>query len=129
MTDKQLILKILAPTKEIFSGGVKYLLIRTPKGEKGILSGHENCVEIITQGDFKVTTDTEEITFTSAGGSLFLEDNTAAIVSEAVDFAWHYETMLKERREELGRRYSEEIKSEADLQRIKMALRRSLINN
>lgn len=127
MADKQLELKILTPTKEVFSGIIKYLLINTSNGQKGILSGHENCVEIIKEGDFKVSTQNQELIFSSAGGTLFLENNKMKIISEFAEFAENYEAMLKERVEELSRRYSEEIKSEADLQRIKIALRRSLI--
>lgn len=127
MADKQFELKILTPTKEVFSGAIKYLLIHTSNGQKGILAGHEDCIEIIREGDFKVSTQNGELIFSSAGGTLFLEDNTVKIISESAALAENYEAMLKERVAELSKRYSEEIKSEADLQRITMALRRSLI--
>lgn len=127
MADKQFQLKIITPTEAVFHGGIEYLLIKTSKGQKGILYGHESCIELVGEGDFKVLADDEELIFRTSGGTLFLEANHAVIIAELAALAADYDGMLKERAEELKRRYSEEVQSEIELQRIKMALRRSLL--
>ncbi|HIU77325.1 MAG TPA: hypothetical protein IAC62_15665 [Candidatus Pelethocola excrementipullorum] len=127
MSDKQFQLKIITPIKVVFDEKIKYLLITTSNGKKGILYNHESCIELLSEGDFKVVTDERELVFKSSGGTLYLEDNHAVIVAEMAALSTEYDTLIKERIEELSRRYSEEIQSDIELKKINIALRRSLM--
>lgn len=127
MSDKQFQLKIITPIKVVFDDKIKYLLITTSNGQKGILYNHESCIELLSEGDFKVVTDERELVFKSSGGTLYLEDNHAVIVAEMAALSTEYDTLIKERIEELSRRYSEEIQSDIELKKINIALRRSLM--
>lgn len=127
MADKKFRLKIITPTEVIFHQEIEYLLIQTSEGQKGILPGHESCIELVSEGDIKVLADGREVLFKTAGGTLFLEQNEGVIMAELAALSSEYDEMLRMRAEELKRRYSEEVQSEIELQRIKMALRRSLM--
>lgn len=127
MSDKHFQLKIITPIKVVFDGDINYLLITTSRGQKGILYNHESCIELMAEGDFKVVTGEEELLFRSSGGTLYLEDNHAVIVAEMAALSTEYDALIKERLEELSRRYSEEIQSDIELKKINIALRRSLM--
>lgn len=127
MSDKQFQLKIITPTKIVFDKAIDYLLIATSKGQKGILSGHEDCIELLGKGDFSVLVNEEKVLFRSSGATLYFTNNHATIVAEMAALATEYDALIKQRITELNRRYSEEIKSENELKRINIALRRSLM--
>lgn len=119
---------ISTPYGDAYNSEVDYLLCTTAEGDIGIRKNHENVMLLVLPGDIKISADKSEIVYKSEGGMLIFHDNNAVFVTAFAALASEYNEKRYEYLEQLEKRYSDQLKSEADLQRMKMAMHKSLTN-
>lgn len=125
--DKKLVLIVTSPYGTVLEKKVQSTLFTTVEGEISIRAKHENGVYQIKAGSFFVREDDEPEEYCSLGGLVLVEDSKMYLISSLVAPAKTFEKEKEKHLALLGQRYSEDLKSEADLQRVQMALRKSLI--
>lgn len=125
--DKKLGLYITSPYGEVVEKRVQSILFTTLEGEISIRAKHENGVYQIKPGPFFIREEEDAEEYCSLGGMALVEENKVRLISPLITLAKTFEKEREEHLQRLGQRYSEDLKSEADLQRVQMALRNSLI--
>lgn len=125
--DKKLKLCITSPYGEVIEKRVQSVLFTTVEGEIAIRAKHENGVYQIKSGSFFIREEDESEEYCSLGGVALVENNEVNLISSLVTPAKIFEKEREKHLQLLGQRYSEDLKSEADLQRVQLALRNSLI--
>ena len=117
---------ISTPCDRPFDAEAEYILLGTPEGDIGVRPRHEDAVLVVKPGPVMIHTGGREQPYTTAGGVFYLEKNRATLLTSFAAPTAEYEKKRAQYRDQMHQRYSEEIKSEADLHRMKMAMQRSL---
>ena len=117
---------ISTPYDHPFDAEAEFVLLCTPEGDIGVRPRHENAVLVVKPGPVVVHAGGKKLSYTTKGGVFYLQGGSANLLTSFAAPAAEYEKKRARYLEQLQQRYSEEIKSEADLQRIQMALQRSL---
>ena len=112
--------------ENVFDAEVSSVLLTTPEGEVGLRARHENVVYAIKAGEIVVETKAGTVQFTTDGGILYLNENRAVLLTAFAALSNEYEEKKEERQKKRAQRDSEELKNEADLQRVRMTLQQTL---
>ena len=112
--------------EDVFDAEVFFILLTTPEGEVGLRARHENIVYVVKAGEIEVETKTDTLQFTTDGGILHMSENQAVLLTAFAALSSEYEAKKEERQRRRVQRDSEELKNEADLQRVRMTLQQTL---
>ena len=84
----KLILKIVSPDGEIFSGEAKSVIVTTVNGELQILAGHADLIAPLATGRAKLTlTDGTERSAAVSGGFILVTKEETKVVATTFEFA------------------------------------------
>lgn len=89
-----MLLKILTPEREIFSGDVKSVTLPTQDGEITVLAGHIPLVSLLKSGEILIRQGSETIPLAVSGGMIKI---TGADVTILADSAERVEEIIEER--------------------------------
>ena len=115
--------------ESVFDDDIFSVLVSTPEGDAGLLPHHENFLCVVKPGEIKVKTKSDTLCFTTDGGILHMCDNKTVLLTGFAALSSEYTEKRGERQSFREKRDSEEMKSEAELQRIQMALQQNLIQS
>ena len=84
----KLILKIVSPDGEIFSGEAKSIIVTTVNGELQVLAGHADLIAPLATGRAKLTfTDGTERSAATSGGFILVSKEETKVVTTTFEFA------------------------------------------
>ena len=84
----KLILKIVSPDGEIFSGEAKSVIVTTVNGELQVLAGHADLIAPLSTGRAKLTlTDGTERSAAVSGGFILVTKEETKVVATTFEFA------------------------------------------
>lgn len=119
---------ISTPYGDAYNGEADYLLCTTAEGDIGIRPNHESVMLSVLPGNIKVSAEKIGAVYKSEGGMLIFHNNNAMFVTAFAALADEYDERRHEYLQQLEKRYSDQLKSEAELQRMKMAMHKSLMS-
>ncbi|MBR6399635.1 MAG: ATP synthase F1 subunit epsilon [Firmicutes bacterium] len=128
MAENKIALKVITPVREMFSGDVDMVIMRTKSGDVGIMHGHQPMVTVLDYGVMRIQNEGEdEKTAAVFGGFAQIGDNGVTVLTDIAE--WADEIDLA-RAEEARKRAEERLnKRSADLDvlRAELALKRALV--
>jgi F-type H+-transporting ATPase subunit epsilon len=80
-----MIVKIVSPEKEYFSGESSMVQTRTPNGEIGIYSGHEATVATILPGGLTIEHSEGKDSYAVSGGLLQITPEKVIVLGEVIE--------------------------------------------
>lgn len=84
----KLILKIVSPDGEIFSGEAKSIIVTTVNGELQVLAGHADLIAPLATGRAKLTlSDGTERSAATSGGFILVSKEETKVVTTTFEFA------------------------------------------
>ncbi len=80
--------KLVAMDRPVWSGEASIVVVVTPEGELGIMSGHEPVLAILVDGLVRVrTTDDEVVSAVAHGGFFSVANDEVRILAETAELA------------------------------------------
>lgn len=89
-------LEIVAPDRAFYSDEVQELVVKTPDGEIGILSGHIPMVTVVSAGSVRIKKDDGWINAYVSEGFMEVTGDKAVMLADGAD--WQEEIDLKGQR-------------------------------
>ena len=130
MANKKLQLKVLSPGRTLLEDTVDMVILRTVKGDKGILAGHERCAIMLDSGLLRIRRGADwEEPYLVNGGFATVEDDIVVVMSVITERISRMEALLSELEQQRQRKEIESEKWELELKRTEMAIRRVLVGN
>ncbi len=80
-----MIVNVVSPEKEFFSGESNMVITRTPNGEIGIYSGHEPTVATILPGGLTIQHDGGRESYAISGGLLQITPEKVTVLGEIIE--------------------------------------------
>lgn len=125
--NEKLHITITSPYGEVLEKEADSILFTTPDGQISIRAKHISGIYNVLEEKFLVKNGEDVTVYYSNGGMLMVDKNKVSFVSPLATLEDEFELEKQKHLELLSKRYSEDVKSEADLQRVQMALRNSLV--
>ena len=130
MPDKKLQLKIICPGHTLLDDAVDMVILRTVKGDKGILAGHERCVIMLGSGLMRIRRGREwDEPYLVNGGYATVEDNTVVVMSVITERISRMESLMEDLERRRIKRKADNEKWEQEIKKTEAALRRVLVEN
>ena len=80
-----MLVEVVSPEQNFFSGEATMVISRTPEGEIGILAGHEATVATLVPGGLTVDQDGTRQSYAISGGVLQITGEKVLILGEAIE--------------------------------------------
>ena len=80
-----MLVEVVSPEQNFFSGEATMVISRTPEGEIGILAGHEPKVATLVPGGLTVDQDGTRQSYAISGGVLQITGEKVLILGEAIE--------------------------------------------
>ena len=80
-----MLVEVVSPEQNFFSGEATMVISRTPEGEIGILAGHEPTVATLVPGGLTVDQDGTRQSYAISGGVLQITGEKVLILGEAIE--------------------------------------------
>ena len=80
-----MLVEVVSPEQNFFSGEATMVISRTPEGEIGILPGHEPTVATLVPGGLTVDQDGTRQSYAISGGVLQITGEKVLILGEAIE--------------------------------------------
>ena len=80
-----MLVEVVSPEQNFFSGEATMVISRTPEGEIGILAGHEPTVATLVPGGLTVDQDGTKQSYAISGGVLQITGEKVLILGEAIE--------------------------------------------
>ena len=80
-----MLVEVVSPEQNFFSGEATMVISRTPEGEIGILAGHESTVATLVPGGLTVDQDGTRQSYAISGGVLQITGEKVLILGEAIE--------------------------------------------
>jgi len=78
-------LEILTPTKNVFSGEVKLVKVPGSNGSFEIMKNHAAIISSLSDGELKVTTESNEtLRYKTSGGVVEVKGNHVIVLAESI---------------------------------------------
>ena len=120
-------LKLVTPEKiELQSDEVKFLKIRTSRGDLGILPNHTNFMSALGEGLLSIKQNKEELQYFVNGGFLEVSNNKVIILAEEAIIAESEEEFKRIKSENLQKAIDAKKKEDQDILGTKKRLQDSL---
>ena len=128
MAEKMLALKVHTPSRTLLDEQVDMVILRTVKGDRGILAGHERCTLMLASGIMRVK-DSKGVfeSYLVDGGYATVEADSVVVMSVLAERVDRVEALMREMEQQRSRRKSDAQKWEQEIKRTEMAIRRVLV--
>ena len=123
-----LLLRILTPVREVFSGEVETVTLTALDGEIGVLPGHAPLLAQLRPGEASVRENGRVRYFALADGFVEVADDTVTALVRAAETAEEIDTVRAERRRlERERQLAETEASERRMREAEISLAKQLV--
>lgn len=120
-------MRTLTPGGTLFEEEADRVIVRTTEGDIGILPGHESLAARLVEGDLRIKTGSGEEVFTVLGGFLTVERDKVVVMSALADRPGRIEEALADLERQRLENKRDEERSELEVARAQMAIRRALV--
>lgn len=121
-------LKVVTPEKiEFLSKEIKFVKVRTIRGDIGILPNHTNFMSSLGEGLMLIKSLEEEKTYYISGGFLEVNHNYITVMAEEAMLAESEEEFKKIKQQKLERAIAAKKKEDQDILGTKKKLQDSLL--
>ena len=129
MQDKKIRLKIITPNKIGFDKIVDFVIIRTSKGDMGILPGHEKYAALLGNGVVRAFVNKEQTdVLTVLGGFVTVADDEVIMLSSMAESPDKIEELMASIEREREQNKDNEKAADLEIHRVEEALRRTLVH-
>ena len=126
---EKLRLRVMTPDKTIFDGDVDFVLLRTSRGDMGVLPGHEPYAALLAHGQARAFVNKEQVAaFEIHGGFAVIEDGKVAVLTGLAGPPEDMEGILAGLERARARRKEREDAANLEMRRAEEALRRALVH-
>ena len=81
-----MLLEILTPEKNVFSGEAKLVKLPGSSGSFEVMKNHAAIISALTEGEVKIETETDEIIrYQISGGVVEVRNNHIVLLAEAIE--------------------------------------------
>ena len=123
----KLLLKIVSPDGEIFSGEAKSILVTTVNGEVQILAGHAELIAPLATGRAKLTLpDGTSRTAAASGGFILVSSDETRVVATTFEFADEIDVKRAEAAKQNAEEALKNAKEARDIEIAKAKLMRAI---
>ena len=123
----KLLLKIVSPDGEIFSGEAKSILVTTVNGEVQILAGHAELIAPLATGRAKLTLpDGTSRTAAASGGFILVSGDETRVVATTFEFADEIDVKRAEAAKQNAEEALKNAKEARDIEIAKAKLMRAI---
>ena len=123
----KLLLKIVSPDGEIFSGEAKSILVTTVNGEVQILAGHAELIAPLATGRAKLTLpDGTSRTAAASGGFILVSSDETMVVATTFEFADEIDVKRAEAAKQNAEEALKNAKEARDIEIAKAKLMRAI---
>ncbi len=127
MAEKKLNLRLVSPTRLVYSADVDMVILRTVAGDMGILYGHENTTTILGEGLLRIFIGENEEVISVLGGFCEVTGDGLTILSDAAELPSEIDEERAKQAKERAEARIKSSSSDIDLKRAELALRRALV--
>ncbi|MFV0440750.1 MAG: ATP synthase F1 subunit epsilon [Lachnospirales bacterium] len=127
MADKKIHLRLVSPTRLVYSADVDMVILRAVSGDIGILYGHENLTTILGMGLLRIITGETEEVISVLGGFCEVTKDSVTILSDAAELPSEIDEERAEHAKERAEKRLSDANGDLDVQRAELALRRALV--
>jgi len=121
-------LKIITPGQTVFDRETNFVLLRTTKGDMGVLPGHEPYAVLLADGLLRASVDKQEEVFEVRGGFAVIQDDEVAVMTGLAGRPEEMEALLAGMEREREQRRQREEAANLEMRRVEEALRRALVH-
>lgn len=122
-------LRVMTPDKTIFDEAVGFVLLRTSRGDMGVLPGHEPYAALLAHGQARAYVGKEEVAaFEIHGGFAVIEDGKVSILTGLAGPPEEMEALLAGMEQARAQRREREDAANLEMRRAEEALRRALVH-
>ena len=130
--DKKLHLQVLTPMRVVYDQPVDMFIARTTDGDLGILSGHERCSALLSDGILRIIPDRREQerqdTLMVFGGVLTVQDNDAVVITDLAEHPDKLQGYLDQMTWEREANIRKEQLADLQTNRLERAIRQALVH-
>jgi len=120
---------VMAPDKTLFDGAADFVLLRTSRGDMGVLPGHEPYAALLARGQARAFVNKEQIAaFEIHGGFAMVEGGKLAILTGLAGPPEEMEGIMTEMERARAQRREREDAANLEMRRAEEALRRALVH-
>ena len=122
-------LRVMLPDQTIFDGEVDFVLLRTSRGDMGVLPGHEAYASLLAHGQARAFVNKEQVAaFEIHGGFAVIEGGKVAILTGLAGRPEEMEGILAGMEQARAQRKEREDAANLEMRRTEEALRRALVH-
>ena len=122
-------MRVMTPDKTIYDEAVDFVLLRTSRGDMGVLAGHEPFASILAHGQVQAFVNKEQVAvFEARGGFAMIEDDTVSVLTGLAGRTEEMEGLLAGMEEARAQRKEREDAANIEMRRAEEALRRALVH-
>jgi len=130
MANKAVRLRVLTPNRVVADEEFDLVIMKTIDGDKGILPGHEPCLTALDIGLLRGLRGKDDAaTFKVLGGFASVHNNEVTVMSSVADAPEKIDQMIEKIKKERAENKIYEKTADVEMNRVEMALRRSLVKN
>lgn len=123
---KTFYLEIVTPDRSFFSGDVEMLIVKTPDGEMGILSGHIPMVVVAAIGPIKIKKEGEWLEASISEGFMEIKQEKAIVLADTAEWPNEIDINRAKAAEKRARERLKRQLSQIEYKRSQEALQRAL---
>jgi len=122
-------LQIMLPDQIVYDEDVDFVLLRTSRGDMGVLPGHEPYAARLVHGHLRAYSDKVEIAdYIVQGGFALIEPDKVAVLTGLAGKTGEMEFLLAGMEQAIAQRKEREEVANLEMRRAEEALRRALVH-
>ncbi|AFH49347.1 F0F1-type ATP synthase subunit epsilon [Ignavibacterium album JCM 16511] len=122
----ELLLEIISPAKQVFSGQIKSITVPGTKGRFQVLKNHAPIISTFDIGMIRVDLPETTKHFATAGGTIEVLDNKVLVLADSIESSEEIDLDRALRAKERAEKRLAEKSREIDVERAQAALARAL---
>ena len=126
MADKTFNLQIISPTRIFFDGEVDMVEMKTTEGEIGVLAGHIPLTAILEPGVLRIKQDESTKEAALHDGFVEIRKDRVTVLAESCEWPDEIDVERASEAKERAERRIKSGKSEVDMLRAELALKKAL---
>ena len=119
-------LEIVAPDREVFSGEVEQVTLKTVTGKMGVLANHMPLVTMIDIGPVEIKADGQVREGLATGGFISVSKEKTAIVVTTFEWDGEIDPVRAQRDKQMAEDRLKEQQSQMDFERLNMKLKKAI---
>lgn len=125
MANKKIRLRIVTPMRQLYDKETEMVIMRTSSGDLGVLADHQPLTATLDYGILRIIDGDSELRATVFGGFVNVKPDCITVLSDASEWPEEIDVNRVQEAKERAEDYLK--KSDSDVARAELALRRALV--